>query len=469
MAAKSERLDYWRNYFRGANSDIFEVIEYAIIVAATDCPQEFRLRRDRIAERLFSCRLTKCSGCDRVELAVPEQEEDGDLKGGFGGQGGVETAGSGAKESKVNSSTDDRGDLHHFSNYSYNEAEALTDEIEEKSLTVAEVYRIKDVLNNHAEESESVIFESLRRLQLMELTVGTLKVTEIGKAVNGVRKHRSKQIRHLARTLIGEWKTMVDEWVNAATDITGNCVNNGDSPDSVNPSVGLPSPPLDEGVFLATQPTSMELSQFFDGMDDDGIFKNFENGDFFDDVNPVAESPIHIKKEQKKPVDDNAQKVDLGYLRKPEPANKPTKTSAAVPVPSRSAAVSVPSRSAAVSVPSRSAAVSVPSRPQKLGSESKTNGDIAKLQQRAPDKIQKKPSSGSYNKSQSLDEDASVQVKLEATKRRLQEGYQQAENAKRQRTIQVMDLRDLPKQGLGQRNFHHKPGLHNRHFSHGRR
>lgn len=39
------------------------------------------------------------------------------------------------------------------------------------------------------------------------------------------------------------------------------------TPDSLNPSYvddeeeGLPSPPLDEGVFFATQPTSMELSQ----------------------------------------------------------------------------------------------------------------------------------------------------------------------------------------------------------------
>jgi hypothetical protein len=38
------------------------------------------------------------------------------------------------------------------------------------------------------------------------------------------------------------------------------------TPDSVNPSVvdeeeGLPSPPLDDGVFFATQPTSMELSE----------------------------------------------------------------------------------------------------------------------------------------------------------------------------------------------------------------
>ncbi|XP_068662637.1 probable mediator of RNA polymerase II transcription subunit 26b [Aristolochia californica] len=442
MEAKSGRLDYWRNYFRGANSDIFEVIEYAIIVAASDCPQEFRLRRDRIAERLFSCRLTKCSGCDRIELAVPEEVEDGDLKGDFGGQGGVTTAGSGAKESKVNSSTDDRGDLHQFSNYSYNEAEALTEEIEEKSITVAEVFRIKDILSNYEEQSDSVLLESLRRLQLMQLSVGTLKITEIGKAVNGIRKHRAKNIRQLARTLIGEWKTVVDEWVNAATAITGNHINDGDSPDSVNPFGGLPSPPLDEGVFLATQTTSIELSQFFEGMDDDGYFRNIENEDFFENGRkPVAESPIHINKEQN-PINQNARKENHNYLRKPEPTNKPTKISTAV---------------------------SVPCRPQKPASENKSNGGNAKLQQRATDKIQKKLSPGSYNKSQLPDEEASVQVKLEATKRKLHEGYQLAQNAKRQRTIQVMELRDLPKQGLGHRNFHHKPGLHNRHFSSGRR
>lgn len=42
----------------------------------------------------------------------------------------------------------------------------------------------------------------------------------------------------------------------------------GGTPESVNPSVvdeeeGLPSPPLDDLTFFATQPTSMEFSQVF--------------------------------------------------------------------------------------------------------------------------------------------------------------------------------------------------------------
>ncbi|MED6203995.1 hypothetical protein PIB30_005001 [Stylosanthes scabra] len=264
-------LDHWRSYFKKSNSDIFSIIDNAIMVAASDCPMEFRLRRDAIAERLFSCRLSRCCGCDRVELAV----DGGGGKDGGGcrksGESEVETGGS--KESKVNSSRDERGEVNIqiVSNYSYGEAEALTDEIEEQSQYADEVFRIRQVLLNSQEESDTVLFESLRRLQLMDLTVDLLKATEIGKAVTPLRKHGLKDIRQLARTLIDGWKVMVDEWVKATTSITGS----EGTPDSVNPSVvdeeeGLPSPPMDEGAFFATQAGSMELSQFFDGMDDYG-------------------------------------------------------------------------------------------------------------------------------------------------------------------------------------------------------
>ena len=160
MAKKSGSLDYWRNYFRTANSDIFEIIDHAIMVAASDCPKEFKLRRDRIAERLFSCKLSRCLGCDRVELAVPcgggeedETEEEDDSDGGCKSsgfeRGGCEFEPGGSKESK-NSNTVDHGEMNvnQVSNYSYGEAEALTDEIEEQSEIVGEVLRIKEILYN---------------------------------------------------------------------------------------------------------------------------------------------------------------------------------------------------------------------------------------------------------------------------------------------------------------------------------
>ncbi|KAL4349829.1 hypothetical protein AHAS_Ahas10G0081100 [Arachis hypogaea] len=91
------------------------------MVAASDCPKKFRLRRVCIAEMLSSCKQTRCVYCDRVELF-----------------------------NKMNSSRDDIDDHDDMdvnkvlSNYSLGEVEALTDKMEE--------------------QSNAVLFESLKRL-----------------------------------------------------------------------------------------------------------------------------------------------------------------------------------------------------------------------------------------------------------------------------------------------------------------
>lgn len=445
---KSGSLDNWRNYFRSANGDIFDIIDHAVMVAALDCPKEFKLRRDRIAEKLFTCKLTRCSGCDRVELAVPSGNEFDDDEEDCKRDGCAFEAG-GSKESKVNSCRDDHVSNQIVSNFSSGDiAEALTDEIEEESQVVGEVLRIKEILHNSRDESDSVLFESLRRLQLMALTVDTLKATEIGKAVNGLRKHGSKQIRHLARTLIEGWKDLVDEWVNATKAIAEG------TPDSVNPSVvdeeeGLPSPPLDELAFFAGPSAGIELSQFFDGMDDFGNPRN--SGEFIKNRESGRKSSVEnqniAKRKQQTPNEPNVLAKDNNSLqmkrqeavvRPNKPSNKPSNTN------------------------------SGPGRPLKQNMGQKVDNE-SKLQQKS-DKaaINKKPLNSQHNKLKSSDEDA-VQVKLEATKRKLQESYQLAENAKKQRTIQVMELHDLPKQGLGNRNPQLRPGNYNRHWANGRR
>lgn len=152
MELKSGALDKWRNYFRTANSDIFDIIEHAILVAASDCPKEFRLRRDQIAETLFSCKMTRCLGCDHVELAVPEDGEDEGCKSGFD-RDGCEFEARGSKDSKVNSGIDHvEMNMNQLSNYSFGEAEALTDEIEEESQIFGEVLRIKKIVDNSKDE-----------------------------------------------------------------------------------------------------------------------------------------------------------------------------------------------------------------------------------------------------------------------------------------------------------------------------
>lgn len=450
-------LDHWRNYFRSANSDIFDIIDHAIMVAASDCPKEFRLRRDGIAERLFSCRLTRCLGCDRVKLAVAGDGDDG---GGCGGGGDdddgddrddAELEAGASKESKVNSCRDDDHgeiDVNRVTNYSFGEAEALTDEIEEESQFVGEVLRIRDILHNRGEESDAVLFESLRRLELMELTVDCLKATEIGKAVNPLRKHGSKDIRQLARTLINDWKEMVDEWVKATT--TTAIAGSEGTPDSVNPSVvdeeeGLPSPPMDEGAFFVAPTGSIELSQFFDGMDDDG--------------NPRQSGQFNRNRENGRKPSMDSQNIEKRKLQTSNETNITAKDSKSQPVRKNEAAVRLNKPIASDSGPGR---------PPKSSMQRKSNVGPKMQQQMENSTITRRPPIGQQDKSKCSD-DAAVQVKLEATKRKLQESYQQAENAKRQRTIQVMELNDLPKQAVVNRNPHFKPGNHNRYWGHARR
>ncbi|XWS65301.1 hypothetical protein CRYUN_Cryun05aG0081300 [Craigia yunnanensis] len=459
MVMKGLALEQWRDYFRTANSDIFDIIDHAIKVAALDCPKEFRLRRGQIAEKLFTCKFTRCSGCDRVELVLPEYEDDNgrgcqaSFKRETDEEDGCEFfEAGGSKESKANSSRDDPLMNQIASNYSYGEAEALTDEIEEESMIVGEVFRIKEVLHNSQDEPDSVLFESLRKLQLMALTVDILKATGIGKAVNRVRKHSSKQIGHLAQTLIDGWKELMDEWVSATKAIAEG------TPESVNPSVvdeeeveekeeeGLPSPPLDVGAFFATQPTSMELSQFFDGMDDDGnprssgeFIKNWDNG-----RKPSHENQKISKRKQQTSSEANLLTKDdkNQQMKRQEPVAKPNNKPSSTNIGS--------------------------GRPPKHNMEQKANTESKLLQKSDKMAVPKKPLSSQQDKFKTSDEVA-IQRKLEASKRKLQERYQQAENAKRKRTIQVMELHDLPKQGSGHKNPYLKTGNHNRHRVNGRR
>ncbi|KAL7585602.1 hypothetical protein Lser_V15G42658 [Lactuca serriola] len=414
-ASKSAaRMDYWREYFKSSNGDIFETIEKAIIVAASDYSKEFRIRRDGIAETLFSCKLIKCSGCDKVELGLPGDQEQQDLNVGN----------------------------HQINNYDYGVAEALTDEIEEESLIFGEVMRIKEIVDNNQDESESVLYNSLRKLQLMNLSVETLKATEIGKSVNVVRKHASKDVRDIAKALIEEWKVMVDEWVVAIEKPT---VVSEATPESLNPSVldeevegeeeeGLPSPPLDDLAFFYPH-SSLELSEFFDGMDDYGNLGNStghnkNRNDIRTEKQNVPKSkhekpsnvPITVRKNEFK-------SEDLTKMKKKQPTVvKPVKPS----------------------VPESAPGTRVKPNPER------------KMQT-----VPKRPQQTVSHRNQRVSGEATTQDKFETAKRKLQERYQQAENAKRQRTIQVMELRDLPKpkNGFPVRNQQNvRPGSnHNRH------
>lgn len=478
MTKNPVSLDKWRDYFSTANSDIFCIIEHAIMVAVSDCPYDFKLKRDRIAEMLFTCKVTKCLGCNKTELCVGND----DCLKGIDGDGefktGVEAVGSNkdSKESKMNSSSrdeddeedDDNNDDHRevvetnaknrVRDHDCDDAEALNDEIEEESQFLEEVFRIKGVIEDREGKSDEVLFESLRRLQLMPLSVEILKETEIGKSVNALRKRKqgSKEIRNLGRALVEDWKLMVDAWVDSTTTIagTGFTTESGKTSADDDEEEGLPSPPMDEGAFLTTPPTSMELSQFFDGMDDDGNLrncgefnKNRQNGRtrIPERTGVVPTRKVESPKDSRTPPKDsnNAEnrRKHESTTKKESPPCKPNAPGKPKP-PSTETGARRPSPAAQ---PNANNVIKAPQ-----------NGTV-----------QKKPLPQQQEKLNRVNE-ASDQMRLEAAKRKLHERYQEAENAKKQRTIQVVELHDLPKQGLAHRNQQMRPGNHHRQWAQGR-
>ncbi|XP_059428506.1 probable mediator of RNA polymerase II transcription subunit 26b [Corylus avellana] len=385
-----KNLDYWRNYFEGVNSTIFEIIYNAIIVAPTDHPKEFRLQRGQIAEKLYWCHWNQCCGHDDHN-----EECASDLK-----------IGGGNRQNTVNSSRDAHAEMN-TGKFSYSEAEALTDEIDEENQIFGEVIRIKEILDHFQDESETGLFESLRRLQLMVPSVEILQATKIGKAVNALRGHRSNQISQFAGTLVDGWKIMVTEWIDAAAAIV-------DSSSHLNPSTvveeGLPSPPLDEGAPLFATQTPIELSQFFDGIDEDENPEN--NMEYHEEHHESRRHPLPENQQNSK------QKSQLPKHFLQESVDKSTK-------------------------------------PSNYESPCKKN-------------IIRKSQSSSQQDTCKLFDDAAVEAKLEATTRKLQQGYQQAENARKQRTTKFMDFKELPKQKLGPRNPYLKRKNYFRYLTHGR-
>nr|GFB28586.1 transcription elongation factor, TFIIS/CRSP70 [Tanacetum cinerariifolium] len=80
---------------------------------------------------------------------------------------------------------------------------------------IDEVLRIIGVLEKSREESESqpTLLDSLKKLQHMDISMETLEKTGIGKTVSILKKHVSKDVSQIAKTLVKAWKDMFEEWI----------------------------------------------------------------------------------------------------------------------------------------------------------------------------------------------------------------------------------------------------------------
>ncbi|XP_065620648.1 probable mediator of RNA polymerase II transcription subunit 26b [Quercus suber] len=340
----------------------------------------------------------------------------------------------GSEQSKVDSSSDQTEmNTTKESKYSYNETEALTDEIDEESEIFLEVLRTKEILENSQDESETVIFESLRKLQLMVYSVEVLQMLELLRSfvTNIVFQKQFKSMTRLwvldstqrilfalgsqaltnlssDRNLIvvvysSGWKIMTNEWLDAAAIIAEGPVDS--NPSTVFDEEGLPSPPLDEGALFASK-TPIKLSQFFDGIDDDGNFelsmeydKNLESG-----TKPLSGNQNSTKHNSQLPMEATTPIRDKKHQL--------TQQQSVIKLTSNT---------------ETSNTISKKGRTHNLNLEQKVNNKI-KFQNKK--KIHNSPSTSEQDKSRLLDE-AAVQAKLKATKRKLQACYQQAENVTR--------------------------------------
>ncbi|PWA56582.1 putative mediator of RNA polymerase II transcription subunit 26b [Artemisia annua] len=88
---------------------------------------------------------------------------------------------------------------------------------------VDEVFRIKSILDKKKGDVEYgswVVYDCLKKLQKMVLSVKILKITMIGCSVSALKKHDFKHVSRAARMLIEEWRRVADEWVAAIEEKT---------------------------------------------------------------------------------------------------------------------------------------------------------------------------------------------------------------------------------------------------------
>ncbi|KAJ9550782.1 hypothetical protein OSB04_014827 [Centaurea solstitialis] len=191
--SEAEIMDEWRNNLRSItrNGDVFEFIKRAITVAAYDHPTEFLMKRDEIAQILFSSHHQENNniGCEK------KMKEDEDVNNHDG--------------------IIYDGDLVHENHMV---ATTTTDD--------DEVLRIKHILDDAKlhESDEALVYESLSKLEEMGgMTFKTLEATKIGISVKGFQKHASMDVRQIARRLIRKWRCVADEWIEAS-EKTSSCV-----------------------------------------------------------------------------------------------------------------------------------------------------------------------------------------------------------------------------------------------------
>ncbi|KAJ7555448.1 hypothetical protein O6H91_05G038400 [Diphasiastrum complanatum] len=238
-------MERWRSFFGNSGEDLWTVIDRAITIAAVDYPQELRVRRDAFAEKLYTpATLSSTSNItegprldERVDNLFasnlcPLTSSIGERPALTRSDGGTGTSPESETRDVLEGQQKVPKVVFHDSNLVVDckslKKEALTEE-SEQSLQIREILVLKEQIMDLNQTEEACLLV-LSKLENMNIYVPALKVTGIGKPVNGLRKHASRRVRSVVRRLVSSWKDVVDEWVKKeGDDFAAAFVDSGNS------------------------------------------------------------------------------------------------------------------------------------------------------------------------------------------------------------------------------------------------
>ncbi|CAO2827756.1 unnamed protein product [Amaranthus hypochondriacus] len=221
-------LDDFRTILGNSGVDIWGLIDTAIKIASLDYGDELRVKRDGIVEKLYR----NCHNCERTS-------------NGFAPSSVVDAVfGSDREENHKSDSPStpvsigggvEKEDEHEEENEHVAPSRRFVedDEEEDEDEELRTILSIKEQIED-PHQSEDSLVDLLQSLADMDITFKALKETDIGRHVNGLRKHSSSDVRRLVKILVRKWKDLVDDWVRSnnpgEVQASNNLIADGESP-----------------------------------------------------------------------------------------------------------------------------------------------------------------------------------------------------------------------------------------------
>ncbi|MQL85214.1 hypothetical protein Taro_017720, partial [Colocasia esculenta] len=222
--------------------DLWTLIETAVSLAARDHGRELRTRRDGIVELLYAAPAApRCQNCDPEDSPartcaatkpgergrIREERENLVNEEKNRGPSPAMPQSPGEQEEEEEEEEQEEEDDRDRRRYGR--------PVEDEQIRIL---AIKDLLDD-PDQTEDSLIHMLQTLADMDITFKALKETDIGRHVNGLRKHPSGEIRRLVKLLVRKWKDLVDEWVkstNPHETATPSIITDGDSPQQIQAS-----------------------------------------------------------------------------------------------------------------------------------------------------------------------------------------------------------------------------------------